>query len=98
MYRVYKKYKGNGKACWPTMVRPPILANDSFISSINFFEKDKNRAISKKDMANILKKAKSEVAKEKGNSTTMVVTPTKRSLNNYFFLLPQLDPSQSIML
>ena len=59
------------------------------------FEKDKNRAISKKDMANILKKAKSEVAKEKGNSTTMVVTTTKRSLINYVSLLPHLDPSQS---
>ena len=46
-------------------------------------------------MANILKKAKSEVAKEKGNSKTMVVTATKRSLNNYVFLLPQLDPSRS---
>ena len=46
-------------------------------------------------MANILKKSKSEVAKEKGNSTTMVVTPTKRSLNNYVSLLPQIDPSQS---
>ena len=52
------------------------------------FEKDKNRAISKKDMANILKKAKSEVVKEKRKSTTMVVTPTKRSLNNYVSLLP----------
>ena len=67
MYRVYNKYKGNGKAFWPTMGRPPILANNYFISSIKFFEKDKNRDISKKDMANILKKAKSEVAKEKGN-------------------------------
>ena len=46
-------------------------------------------------MAKILNKAKSEVAKEKGNSTTMVVTPTKRSLNNYISLLPQLDPSRS---
>ena len=46
-------------------------------------------------MANILKEAKSEVAKEKGNSTTMVVTPTKRSFKNYVSLLPQIDPSQS---
>ena len=30
-----------------------------------------------------------------GNSTTMVVTPTKRSLNNYIALLPQIDPSRS---
>ena len=47
-------------------------------------------------MANILKKAKSEVAKKNGNSTTMVVTPTKRSLNNYVSFLPQLNPSRSI--
>ena len=92
MYRVYNKYKGNGEACWPTMGRPPILKNDSFMSSIKKFEKDENRAISKKDMCNILKEAKSEVAKEKGNSTTMVATPTKRSLNNHISLLPQLDP------
>ena len=59
MYRVYNKYEGNGEACWPTMGRPPILANNYFISSINFFEKYKNRATSKKDMANILKEAKS---------------------------------------
>ena len=77
------------------MSRPPILDNDSFISSIKKIDKDKNRAISKKDMVNILKKAKSEVAKEKGNSTTMVVTPTKRSFKNYVSLLPQLDPSRS---
>ena len=77
------------------MGRPPILANDSFISSIKTFEKDKNRDISKNDMANILKKTKSEVAKESGNSTTMVVTPTKRSFKNYVSLLPQIDPSQS---
>ena len=95
MYRVYNKYKGSGKACWPTMGRPPILANDCFIYSIKKIEKDKNRAISKKDMANILKKAKSEVAKEKGNSTTMVVTPTKSSLNNYVSLIPQINPSRS---
>ena len=82
MYHVYNKYKGNGKYFWPTMGQPNILANDYFISFINFFENDKNRAIPKKDMANIPKKAKSEVAKEKGNSTTIVVTPTKRSLNN----------------
>ena len=37
MYRVYNKYKGNGEACWHTMGRPPILANDSFISSIKTF-------------------------------------------------------------
>ena len=46
-------------------------------------------------MSKILKVAKEEVAKEKGNSTTMRVTPTKRSLNNYIALLPQLDPSRS---
>ena len=46
-------------------------------------------------MANILKKSKSEVAKEKGNSTTMVVIPTKRSFKNYVSLLPKLDPSWS---
>ena len=55
------------------------------------FEKDKNRDIAKKDMSNILKESKSEVAKEKGNSTTVVVTSTKRSLNNYISLLPQLE-------
>ena len=46
-------------------------------------------------MANILKEEESEVAKEKGDSATMVVTPNKRSLNNCVSLLPQLNTSRS---
>ena len=95
MYRVFNRFKDTGEASWPIRGRRPILNNNSFLSSIKGFEKDKGRAISKKDMSKILKVAKEEVAKEKGNSTTMVVTPTKRSLNNYIALLPQLDPSRS---
>ena len=96
MFRVYSKFKDSSEEpCWPVTGRPPILDNNSFLSSIKGFEKDKGRAISKKDMVSILKVAKSDVAKEKGNSITMVVTPTKRSLNNYTSLLPQLDPSRS---
>ena len=95
MYRVFNRFKDTGEASWPIRGRRPILNNNSFLSSVKGFEKDKGRAISKKDMSKILKVAKEEVAKEKGNSTTMVVTPTKRSLNSYIALLPQLDPSRS---
>ena len=96
MYRVYNNFKDSGEASWPSMGRIPIFDNNSFLSLVNSFEKDKGRAISKKDLTKLLKKSKSEVAVEKGNSTTMVVTPTKRSCNNYFTLLPQLDPARSI--
>ena len=96
MFRIYKKYKNNGVVFWPKMGRPPILNNDDFLSSVHEFEKDDGRAIGKKDMTEMLKSAKKDVAKAKGNSITIVATPTKRSLNNYISLLPQLDPSRSM--
>ena len=46
-------------------------------------------------MNRILKCAKESEAKKLGVSTTMVVTPTKRTLNNYIALMPQLDPLRS---
>ena len=96
MYRVYNKFKHSGEASWSSMGRIPILNNSSFLSAVDSFEKDKGCAISKKDLTKLLKDAKSEVAVEKGNSTTVVITPTKRSSNNYFTLLPQLNPARSI--
>ena len=94
MFRIFKKYKENGIISWPKMGRPPILDNDAFLSSIHEFEKDEGRAIKKKDLTEMLKYGKKEVAKAKSNSTTIVNTPTKRTQNNYMSLIPQLDPSR----
>ena len=47
-------------------------------------------------MKYMLKSAKKkQVAKARGNSETMVVTPTNHLLSNYRALLPQLEPSRS---
>ena len=95
MFRIFARFKDNGIASWPKMGRPPILNNQAFLDSVHEFEKDEGRAIGDKDMKGMLKAAKKDVAKAKGNSITIVETPTKRSLNNYIALLPQLDPSRS---
>ena len=96
MFRIFKKYKDNGVISWPKMGRPPILNNDAFLSSFHEFGKDECRAIGKKDLTEMLNSAKKEVAKAKGNSTTIFNTPTKRTVNNYISLIPQLDPSRTM--
>ena len=95
MFCILSKYRINPDVTWPKRGRPCILSNSSFQSAIEKFERDENRAVSRTDMTNILKVAKEEDAKIKGNSTSMVCSPTKRSLNNYMGLLPQLDPNRS---
>ena len=79
----------SGVAECPKIGRPPILDNTSFLSSIKEFgvDVDVGRATGKMDMNKILKGTKENVAKIFVNSATMVVTPTKRSMNNYIALL-----------
>ena len=78
------------------MGRPPFLDNASFLDKIHEFEEDEGRAVSNSDVERILKHAKVEIAVAKGNSTITIVTPTKRSSNNYSKLLPQLEPERTI--
>ena len=66
MYRVYNKYKGNDEAFWPTMGRPPILANDYFISSIILFEKDKKPCYSQERHGQHFEESKVRSCKRKG--------------------------------
>ena len=97
MFSILKKYREDPDVVWPRMGRQPILDNASFMARVYKFEADENRAVSKTDMNKILKDAKEEVARNKGNSSIMVTSPTKRSRNNYMGLLPQLDPSRSLV-
>ena len=76
---------------WPVKGRPPIILNSALINAVRNFESDENQAVSKADMNSILKNAKVEVAREKGNSTLVVASPGQRSCRNYMALLPQLD-------
>ena len=43
----------------------------------------------------LLETAKQRVARNKGNSTLIVASPTQRTVNNYLALLPQLEPNRS---
>ena len=96
MLALYKKYKTNADVQWAKMGRPPILDNSMFVNKVDQFEMDEGRAIGKEDLKNILKTELEEKAKEKGNSTLIVVTPSKRSQYNYIGLIPQLDPARTI--
>ena len=78
------------------MGRPPFLDNSSFLDKIHEFEEDEGRAVSNSDVERILKHAKVEIAVAKGSSTITIVTPTKRSSNNYSKLLSQLEPERTI--
>ena len=95
MYSIYKKYKINPDVEWSRIGRPPILDNTSFLTKVAIFEKDEGRAIGKKDLKNILKGGKEDAARIRGNSTLIVVTPTKCTQNNYFSYLPMLDATRT---
>ena len=95
MYSIYKKYKINPDVEWSRIGRPPILDITSFLTKVAKFEKDEGRAIGKKDLKNILKGGKEDAARIRGNSTLIVVTPTKCTQNNYFSLLPMLDATRT---
>ena len=95
MYSIYKKYKINQDVEWPKIGRPPILDSTSFITKVAKFEKDEGRAIGKKDLKDILKGGKEDAARIRGNSTLIVVTPTKCTQNNYFSYLPMLDATRT---
>ena len=95
IFCILKKCKADPDVTWPKMGRPSILCNTSFQKNVEKFESDENRAVSRTDMGSLLKIAKEEDARNKGNSSAMVCSPTKRSLNNYMGLLPQLDPNRT---
>ena len=95
MFRVLEKFKIDPVVSWALKGKPPILQNSSFCSTIHDFEKDEGRAIAKPDMKMLLKTAKQKVARNKGNSTLIVASPTQRTVNNYLALLPQLEPNRS---
>ena len=95
MFRVLKKYRENNNVDWAVRGQPPILPTSTFVTSIHNFEKDEGRAVSKPDLKNLLKSAKEDVAKLKGNSTLLLHSPSKRTVNNYLGLLPQLEPNRS---
>ena len=95
MFRLLENYKSNPNADWAVKGAPPILVNSSFTQTINLFEKDEGRAVSKSDMKNLLKSAKQDIAKDKGNSTLIIESPTQRTVNNYLTLLPQLEPNRT---
>ena len=95
MFRVLQKYRSNPDVEWSVRGKPPILSNSSFLDSIHVFEKDNGRSISKKDMKKLMKNAKENIAKEKENSTLIVESPSKRTINNYISLLPQLEANRS---
>ena len=98
MFRIFNAYKKNPKIEWPVKGRPPILSTSAFISAVDNFELDQNRAVGKADMNLILKNAKVEVARKKCNSTLVVSSPNSRSCRNYMALLPQLDASRGTTL
>lgn len=95
MFDLLKKYRENPDVHWPRRGRPPIMNNTTFKSGVSDFVANVGKAVSRKDMCEILKNSLEEDAKVKGYSTVMVCSPTKRSLNNYMSLLPQLDTSMS---
>ena len=95
MFRVFSKFKDKGIVSWPKMGRPPILNNSSFLDCVNGFETNKGQDIRENDIRGMLNSTKKDIVKAKVNSITIVQTPTKRSLNNYLVLFPQLDPSIS---
>ena len=95
MFRVLEKIKVDPNVNWAVKGKPPILQNSSFSSSVHVFEKDIGRSIAKPDMKALLKSEKQRVARNKGNSTLIVASPTQRTINNYLALLPQLEPNRS---
>ena len=95
MFRIFSKFKDNPDIRWPVKGRPPILSSCAFMKAVTCFEKDEGRAVGKTDMNAILKEAKVDVAKKNGISSLLVISPTKRSQDNYMALLPQLDAGHS---
>ena len=95
MFYLLKKFKSNSNVDWAVKGTPPILPNTHFTQTISHFEKDEGRAVSNDDMKTLLKSAKQDLAKDQGNSTLIVESPTQRTINNYLALLPQLEPNRT---
>ena len=51
------------------------------------------QSVAKPDVKTLLKSAKQRVARNKGNSTLIIISPTQQTINNYLALLPQLKPN-----
>ena len=96
MSEYYRQFKINPDVCWSKKGRPPILDNANFLKRIYKFEADEGRAVGNADLDVMLKDEKKRKAVEKGNSSLIVVTPTKRSMYNYLSLIPQLDPARGV--
>ena len=54
MFHILSKYRKDPDVDWPVIGQPPILSNQGFIDSVFSFEKDKGRAVGKKDFKSIL--------------------------------------------
>ena len=95
MFRHLDRYQKGKDVMWSLRGKRPILPNATLLNTINIFEKDEGRAVGKDDLRKILKNAKQEVARNKGNSTVLIKSPTQRTINNYMGLIPQLDECRS---
>ena len=91
MFRLLENFKTNPNVDWAVKGAPPILPNIPFTQTISHFEKDEGRSVSNDDMKTLLKSAKQDLAKDQGNSTLIVESPTQRTVNNYLALPPRLE-------
>ena len=84
IYRLLREFKTNHSVNWKRMGRPPTLDGNQLVKKIKLFQNDTCRSLSQDDVAVFLKQEQIEKAREKGLSTMMIASPSKKTRNNYF--------------
>mmetsp|Transcript_47195 Transcript_47195/g.47632 ORF Transcript_47195/g.47632 Transcript_47195/m.47632 type:complete len:133 (-) Transcript_47195:360-758(-) len=88
MYEIFHAYTradatGKLSMSWKASRHPQILSDTSLESALNVHKRDTGRGISSQDTKDMLKAGLIRCAEQKGLSTLLINSPSKRTVRNY---------------